>query len=207
MGFAESLRTEWAENFELRALARPLHCPGARAISEKEAPMHTDTLANLFLEEMHHVRSVEQQIVDALNRIAKGVSVRGLSQATLRILETTEQNKARLNRIFHEIEPAHDDETIFCPSVAERMRAALERAKPQARGAVPSNWSQLSPREVEVLRLIAEGYANKQIAAELAISIKTVEKHRQRMMAKLDLHDTAGVTRYAISAGVVEAVA
>jgi DNA-binding NarL/FixJ family response regulator len=53
--------------------------------------------------------------------------------------------------------------------------------------------------------LIAEGYANKQIAAELAISIKTVEKHRQRMMAKLDLHDTAGVTRFAISAGVVEA--
>jgi DNA-binding NarL/FixJ family response regulator len=55
--------------------------------------------------------------------------------------------------------------------------------------------------------LIAEGYANKQIAAELEISIKTVEKHRQHLMAKLDLHDTAGVTRYAISAGVVAAVA
>jgi DNA-binding NarL/FixJ family response regulator len=54
---------------------------------------------------------------------------------------------------------------------------------------------------------VAEGYANKQIAAELGISIKTVEKHRQNMMAKLDLHDTAGVTRYAISAGVITAVA
>jgi DNA-binding NarL/FixJ family response regulator len=195
------------ENFELRALARPLHCPGARAICEKETPMRTDTLANLFLEEMQSVRSVEQQIVDALNRIAKGVSVRGLSQVTSRILETTEQHMARLDRIFHEIEPAHDDETIFCPSVAERVRASLERAKPQTRGTLPSNWSQLSPREVEVLRLIAEGYANKQIAAELAISIKTVEKHRQRMMAKLDLHDTAGVTRCAIAAGIVEAAA
>jgi DNA-binding NarL/FixJ family response regulator len=169
--------------------------------------MSTDTLANLFLEEMRDVRSVEQQIVDALNRMAKGVSARGLSQAALRILETTEQHMARLDRIVHEIEPAHDDETIFCPSVAERMRGTLQRVTPRARGTLSANCGHLSPREVEVLRLIAEGYANKQIAVELAISVKTVEKHRQRMMAKLDLHDTAGVTRYAISAGVVEAVA
>ena len=169
--------------------------------------MRTDTLANLFLEEMQDVRSVEQQIVDALNRMAKGVSVRGLSQAALRILETTEQHMVRLDRIIHEIEPAKDDETIFCPSVTERLRGVVGRATPRARGAVPSTCGHLSPREVEVLRLIAEGYANKQIAAELSISIKTVEKHRQRMMSKLDLHDTAGVTRYAISAGVIEAVA
>jgi DNA-binding NarL/FixJ family response regulator len=169
--------------------------------------MSTDTLATLFLEEIHDVRSVEQQIVDALNGIAKGVSVRGLSQAAVRILETTEKHMARLDRIMHEMEPAHGDDTIFCPSVTERIRGVLDRAEPKPQGTFPSNCSQLSPREVEVLRLIAEGYANKQIAAELAISIKTVEKHRQRMMSKLDLHDTAGVTRYAISAGLVEAVA
>ena len=161
--------------------------------------MRTDTLATLFLEEMQDVRCVEQQVVDALNRIAKGVSARGLSQAAMRILESTQKHMERLDQIFSEIEPAHDDETIFCPSVTERMRGP--------RGTIPSICSQLSPREVEVLRLIAEGYANKQIAAELAISIKTVEKHRQRMMSKLDLHDTAGVTRYAIFAGVVEAAA
>jgi DNA-binding NarL/FixJ family response regulator len=169
--------------------------------------MRTDTLATLFLEEIHDVRSVEQQIVDALNGIAKGVSVRGLSQAAVRILETTEKHMARLDRIMREIGPAHEDDTVFCPSVTARIRGALDGARPVARGDFPSNCSQLSPREVEVLRLIAEGYANKQIAAELAISIKTVEKHRQRMMSKLDLHDTAGVTRYAISAGLVEAVA
>lgn len=169
--------------------------------------MRTDTLATLFLEEMQDVHSVEQQIVDALNGIAKGVSVRGLSQAALRILETTEQHMARLDRIMDEIGPAHGDDTIFCPTVAARIRGVLGSATPKARGAATSDCSRLSPREVEVLRLIAEGYANKQIAVELAISIKTVEKHRQRMMAKLDLHDTAGVTRYAISAGVIEAVA
>jgi DNA-binding NarL/FixJ family response regulator len=63
---------------------------------------------------------------------------------------------------------------------------------------------QLSSREVEVLQLIAEGGANKQIADELNISIKTVEKHRQSVMNKLRIHETAGLTRYAISAGVIE---
>jgi DNA-binding NarL/FixJ family response regulator len=57
---------------------------------------------------------------------------------------------------------------------------------------------------VEVLQLIAEGRANKQTADELGISIKTVEKHRQHVMEKLGIHDTASLTRYAIAAGIVD---
>ncbi len=64
--------------------------------------------------------------------------------------------------------------------------------------------ARLTSREEEVLQLIAEGKANKQTAAELGISIKTVEKHRQHLMEKLKIHDTAGLTRYAIGAGVIE---
>jgi hypothetical protein len=52
--------------------------------------------------------------------------------------------------------------------------------------------------------LIAEGKANKETAAELGIGIKTVEKHREHLMQKLDIHDTAGLTRYAIGAGIIE---
>ena len=93
--------------------------------------------------------------------------------------------------------------TFFSPSVAkrfhERDRKSLDRAgKPKLRNA------RLSSREMEVLQLIAEGKANKETAAELGISIKTVEKHRESLMAKLDIHDTAGLTRYAISAGIIE---
>ncbi len=62
----------------------------------------------------------------------------------------------------------------------------------------------LTSRETEVLQLIAEGKANKQIAGELNISIKTVEKHRQHVMDKLDIHDIAGLTRYAIAKGIIE---
>ena len=63
---------------------------------------------------------------------------------------------------------------------------------------------QLTSREIEVLQLIAEGFANKQIAGDLDISIKTVEKHRQNLMDKLHIHDTASLTRYAISSGVID---
>lgn len=62
----------------------------------------------------------------------------------------------------------------------------------------------LTSREREVLQLIAEGHANKEIATDLGISIKTVEKHRQGAMNKLGIHDTAGLTRYAIAAGIIE---
>ena len=73
-----------------------------------------------------------------------------------------------------------------------------------ARAGSRKNHHKLTSRELEVLQLIAEGDANKQIAAELGISIKTVEKHRAHLMEKLDIHDTAGLTRYAIAAGIIE---
>jgi hypothetical protein len=52
--------------------------------------------------------------------------------------------------------------------------------------------------------VVAEGKPNKGTASELRISIKTVEKHREHLMSKLDIHDTAGLTRYAIGAGIIE---
>ena len=70
--------------------------------------------------------------------------------------------------------------------------------------AAVSTASLLTSRESEVLQLIAEGAPNKQIAAELSISIKTVEKHRQQVMNKLNIHNIAGLTRYAIARGFVE---
>ena len=62
--------------------------------------------------------------------------------------------------------------------------------------------SQLSPREREVLQLIAEGWSTKQIASHLYVSIKTIETHRRQIMKKLDLHSTADLTKYAIREGL-----
>ncbi len=66
-----------------------------------------------------------------------------------------------------------------------------------------SPWETLSPREREVLKLIAEGYKNKEIAHDLCISLKTVEKHRANLMRKLDLHNAAALTVYAMQKGLV----
>ena len=60
----------------------------------------------------------------------------------------------------------------------------------------------LTPREIQVLRFIVEGETNKQIAKELGVSVKTVEKHRQEIMNKLRIHHTAGLTCYALSNGI-----
>jgi DNA-binding NarL/FixJ family response regulator len=65
--------------------------------------------------------------------------------------------------------------------------------------------SPLSPREREVLQLIAEGKTTKEVASVLFISFKTVESHRQRIMSKLDLHEVASLVRYAIRNGMIQA--
>jgi DNA-binding NarL/FixJ family response regulator len=62
----------------------------------------------------------------------------------------------------------------------------------------------LTDREREVLRLISEGQSNKQIAALLDLSVRTVEHHRRNIMQKLDLHDTASLTRYAMRRGLIQ---
>jgi two-component system response regulator NreC len=67
-----------------------------------------------------------------------------------------------------------------------------------------SSWDTLTQREREVLKLIAEGYKNKEIADFLCISQKTVEKHRANLMKKLDLHNTAALTALAMEKGLVD---
>lgn len=64
-------------------------------------------------------------------------------------------------------------------------------------------WDTLTQREREILKLIAEGYRNSEIAEYLFISVKTVEKHRANLMKKLDLHSTAALTAYGIEKGLV----
>jgi two-component system, NarL family, nitrate/nitrite response regulator NarL len=102
------------------------------------------------------------------------------------------------------VREVHGGKRYFSPSVSKRNDERNAMAIRGASGRSKKTTIGLTSREMEVLQLIAEGMANKQTAAELGISIKTVEKHRQSLMRKLDIHDTAGLTRYAITAGIVE---
>jgi len=92
---------------------------------------------------------------------------------------------------------------FFSPAIAQRIREQTCRSL----AGEPSNKAsnvELTFREAEVLQLIAEGFANKQIAGELGLSVKTVEKHRQQVMNKLNIHDTAGLVRHAVAKGIIE---
>jgi len=75
-------------------------------------------------------------------------------------------------------------------------------APPAATGAQRSAFTALTPREREVLQLMAEGRATKQIAMDLKVSVKTVETHRRQIMEKLDLFSVAELTKYAIREGL-----
>jgi len=101
------------------------------------------------------------------------------------------------------IREVHHGKTFFNPAISKRLDRLNPRATDRA-GVLKKKAAQLTSREMEVLQLIAEGKANKETAMELGIGMKTVEKHREHLMEKLDIHDTAGLTRYAISAGIIE---
>ena len=100
------------------------------------------------------------------------------------------------------IREVHHGNAFFSPSIAKLLQQ--QEREVRAGGSPAVGPHRLTSREAEVLQLVAEGLANKQIAVELSISIKTVEKHRQQAMNKLNIHDVAGLTRYAIAKGWVE---
>ena len=107
------------------------------------------------------------------------------------------------NDLLKAIREAHKGNAFFSPAIAKRLRDQCRQAFVSGQP-IKKRADYLTTREAEVLQLIAEGRANKQIAAELCISIKTVEKHRQQVMNKLNIHDVAGLTRHAIAKGIIE---
>jgi DNA-binding NarL/FixJ family response regulator len=107
------------------------------------------------------------------------------------------------HEVCRAIREIHKGKTYFSAPISRRQDR-LNAPSPGRPGRIDKKIAQLTSREMEVLQLIAEGKANKETASELGIGIKTVEKHREHLMEKLDIHDTAGLTRYAISAGIIE---
>jgi DNA-binding NarL/FixJ family response regulator len=84
------------------------------------------------------------------------------------------------------------------------IRAIVREHLERARRGEPARTDPLTPRELEIVKLIAEARSNDEIAAELVISKKTVERHRANILEKLGMHDRVQLTRYAIRRGLVE---
>ena len=91
--------------------------------------------------------------------------------------------------------------TYLSPKICGRVVSGYLGQAPERGTGVP--WDTLTDREREVVKLVAEGFKNREIAEHLCVSLKTVEKHRANVMRKLDLHSAAGLTAYAFENGLV----
>ena len=98
------------------------------------------------------------------------------------------------------IQAVHRGDSYLDPAISTPIiRGYLQKSKTDS----VDRYNRLTPRQREVLQLIAEGRANREIAAILHVSVKTVENHRAHLMEALDLHSTAELTQYAIRMGVI----
>jgi len=127
----------------------------------------------------------EEYIWQALRAGASGYLLKSASTAEL---ETALQAVGR-------------GETYLDPAIARRVIAGYLSGAAQKKSSI----EQLSPRQREILQLIAEGRSTKEIAFLLNLSAKTVETHRAQVMERLDIHDVPGLVRYAIRQGLVSA--
>jgi two-component system response regulator NreC len=106
------------------------------------------------------------------------------------------------DELLDAIDTVINDETFLSPNFPQKL---LQSYRKMVRsGKKHDEFSRLTKREREILQLIAEGYTSKEIAEDLFISRKTVENHRANIMNKLEIHDTAGLVRYAIKIGLIE---
>jgi len=132
------------------------------------------------------VHKSEEYIVAALQAGANGYMLKDASQ----------------NELLLAIDYVINGKTFLSPSISDKVvDAFLNTDKKDKPAAVLDN---LTAREREILKLVAEGNTNKKIAKHLCISLKTVEKHRSNLMQKLDLRNTAALTAYAIAKKMVD---
>ena len=130
------------------------------------------------------------------------VSVQRNKDAIFRVIQAGAHGyvskEAPSEEVIRAIESVHGGEPYFSEEIA---RAALYEFIHS--GGRKEPFAQLTPREREVLVLIAEGKSNKEIADQLNIGVRTIETHRERIMRRLNIHSVAGLTKYAIANGLV----
>ncbi|MCJ8498984.1 response regulator [Desulfatitalea alkaliphila] len=131
------------------------------------------------------IHESDQHVLEAFKAGAKGYCIKDASRQELLLA----------------IDSVLEGKTYISPGIADDvMEGYLEGRQSMKK---TTKWDTITQREKEVLKLLAEGHANKEIGDLLNISVKTVEKHRSNLMGKLDLHHVAALTAYAIEKGLV----
>jgi len=131
------------------------------------------------------IHDSEDYIIEAFKSGANGYCLKDASHAEL----------------ASAIENVLTGKPYISPGVSEKVLEGYLEGKRTLKTFSP--WDTISQREREILKLVAEGYKNKEIADYLCISVKTVEKHRANLMQKLDLHNISDLTAFAIEKGLI----
>jgi DNA-binding NarL/FixJ family response regulator len=131
------------------------------------------------------VHTDEEYVLEAFREGADGYCLKDAGRAELKMA----------------IESVLSGKPYFSPGISEKVLEGYLEGRKTLK--TTSLWETVTRREREILKLIGEAYTNKEIADLLCISVKTVEKHRSNIMEKLDLHNTAALTAYAIEKGLV----
>ena len=131
------------------------------------------------------VHTDEEYVLEAFQEGADGYCLKDAGRAELKMA----------------IDSVLSGKPYFSPGISEKVLEGYLEGRKTLK--TTSSWETVTRREREVLKLIGEAYTNKEIADLLCISVKTVEKHRSNIMEKLDLHNTAALTAYAIEKGLV----
>jgi DNA-binding NarL/FixJ family response regulator len=198
---------------------------GLRSILEHQADFEVVAEADNGRQAVEFVRQLRPDVVvmdiamPLLNGILATEQIRRETRCTHILILTQHENEEHIRRalaagasgyllkdtdseaLINAIRSVHKGESILSPAVTrlvieDYLRWGDIRPEETSNG--------LTPRESEVLQLIAEGNTNKQIAEILCISIKTVQAHRSNLMKKLDLHDKAELIKYAIQKKIIE---
>ena len=130
------------------------------------------------------VHDSEEHVLQALHAGAAGYLVKSAEPAELEIA----------------VRSVHRTGSYISPFVTRHILTDYV----QRTSGTPTSLARLTPRQVEILQLIAEGSSNQEIASALGVGLKTVETHRAQLMARLDIHDVAGLVRFAIRTGLID---
>lgn len=131
------------------------------------------------------IHESDQYVLEAFDAGANGYCIKDASRKELMLA----------------IDSVLDGKTYISPGIADNVMEGYLEGRRRLRE--KTSWDTITQRERDVLKLLAEGHSNKEIAAYLNISVKTVEKHRANIMKKTDLHNASALTAYAIRKGLV----
>jgi two-component system response regulator NreC len=179
---------------------------GREAIEKADALMPDIVIMDLFLENLNGIEAMkeirkktgksrilvlsmydnEDYVVSSVRAGARGYLLKG----------------SGISEVVRAIEQIMSGKTYFSPAVADRLSESTV-ADLRNRELPMERLEKLTAREKQVLRLIARGKTSAQIGKILSVSLKTVETHRTNLMGKLDIHNIAGLVRFAVSAGLI----